>query len=115
MLVLRCCSRRPPVQCKHWRPSTHDGVIIGAGCSRALPRHCAPAAAQPGAAALADRLASPPRLPACCVQVIGGIGAMDSIVTVDPDPQTDLKHVREGAGHGRLPVLVWLVMDSRNG
>lgn len=29
-------------------------------------------------------------------QVIGGIGAMDSIVTVEPDPQTDLKHVRRG-------------------
>ena len=33
----------------------------------------------------------------CASKVIGGIGAMDSIVTVDPDPQTDLKHVREQA------------------
>ena len=34
---------------------------------------------------------------ALCWQVIGGIGAMDSIVTVDPDPQTDLKHVSGSA------------------
>jgi hypothetical protein len=28
-------------------------------------------------------------------EVIGGMGAMDSIVTVDPDPQADLKHVSD--------------------
>lgn len=54
------------------------------------------------------------RLPPCQVhllhiipvpmpEVIGGMGAMDSIVTVDPDPQTDLKHVRIGWGLGRGP------------
>ena len=30
----------------------------------------------------------------CNTQVIGAMGAMDSIITVDPDPQADLKHVR---------------------
>ena len=28
-------------------------------------------------------------------EVIGGFGAMDSIVTVEPDPQTDIKHIAE--------------------
>lgn len=28
-------------------------------------------------------------------QVVGGFGAMDSIVTVDPDPTEDLKHIAE--------------------
>lgn len=39
--------------------------------------------------------------PPACLQVIGGIGAMDSIVTVDPDPATDLKHVSAGARQGQ--------------
>ena len=30
-------------------------------------------------------------------QVIGAMGAMDSVITVDPDPQADLKHVRAPA------------------
>lgn len=34
-------------------------------------------------------------IPVPMPEVIGGIGAMDSIVTVDPDPQTDLKHIAE--------------------
>jgi len=28
-------------------------------------------------------------------EVIGGYGAMDAIVTVEPDPQTDIKHIAE--------------------
>lgn len=34
-------------------------------------------------------------IPVPMPEVIGGIGAMDSIVTVDPDPATDLKHIAE--------------------
>ncbi|KAI7840666.1 hypothetical protein COHA_005588 [Chlorella ohadii] len=34
-------------------------------------------------------------IPVPMPEVIGGIGAMDSIVTVDPDPQTDLKHIAD--------------------
>ncbi|KAL4443592.1 hypothetical protein ABPG75_011329 [Micractinium tetrahymenae] len=34
-------------------------------------------------------------IPVPMPEVIGGIGAMDSIVTVDPDPATDLKHISE--------------------
>lgn len=28
-------------------------------------------------------------------EVVGGFGAMDSIVTIDPDPQKDLKHIAD--------------------
>jgi nucleotide-binding universal stress UspA family protein len=34
-------------------------------------------------------------IPVPMPQVVGGFGAMDSIVTVEPDPQTDLKHIAE--------------------
>jgi nucleotide-binding universal stress UspA family protein len=34
-------------------------------------------------------------IPVPMPEVIGGMGAMDSIVTVDPDPQADLKHIAD--------------------
>lgn len=34
-------------------------------------------------------------IPVPMPEVVGGFGAMDSIITVDPDPQTDLKHIAD--------------------
>ncbi|KAI3428123.1 hypothetical protein D9Q98_006506 [Chlorella vulgaris] len=34
-------------------------------------------------------------IPVPMPEVIGGLGAMDSIVTVEPDPQLDVKHIAE--------------------
>lgn len=34
-------------------------------------------------------------IPVPMPEVIGGLGAMDSIVTVEPDPQLDVKHVSD--------------------
>ena len=89
-----CCtsSRCPCLRC------AAAAAAAAAAAKPAPPGHCVLLCAHASypASWLGPHLAAArrrPPLPRPC-QVIGGIGAMDSIVTVDPDPQTDLKHVR---------------------
>ena len=115
----RCFSADPPAA---HHPRAHArGAPYGAAsirCHRLLelqqsapaPRARAPFATTPYTPSLmyrpcrpCIRSADPPMLSSLpitnCnalqhVQVIGAMGAMDSVITVDPDPQADLKHVR---------------------
>lgn len=65
---------------------------------RAARRRSHPPASNPSILLAAAQVHLLHIIPVPMPEVIGGIGAMDSIVTVDPDPATDLKHVSRTSG-----------------